>query len=180
MWIWYDIYYCYETHDQCYLQHWNLILCYYSFIFVHTIVRLSLYGIAFPFSIGDRNFCDLVVRIDTANSIGTVVECTFFQREYTCTIDYGTDPSYTNLVYRNTSYILCRMATITLSQELRGDTTYYYIVSAESDSQCLRVRGSFRAGRYRTFGIHTLEGNGTWEITWLHKVQFVHHMRTLF
>ena len=141
--------------DQCYLQHWNLILCYYSYIFVHTIARLSLYEIAFLFSTGDRNFCDLMVRVDNTYSTGTFVECVFFQKEFTCTIDYGTDLSYTNLDYSNTSSTLGRIANITLSQEIRGDTTYYYIVSAKSNSLCVRVRGSFRAGRYRNFGIHT-------------------------
>ena len=99
-----------------------------------------------------------MVRIDTTNSIGTVVECTFPQKEYICTIDYGTDQSYTNLVYRNTSYIPGRQTTITLSQELRGDTTYYYIVSAESNSLCVRVRGSFQVGRYRSFGVYKKNG----------------------
>ena len=152
--------------DQHYLQHWNLIVCYYSFIFVHTIARLSLYEIAFLFSTGDRNFCDLVVRVDTTYSTGTFVECVFFQKEYTCTIDYGTDLSYTNLdysntystlgqIYRDTSYTQGQIANITLSQEIRGDTTYYYIVSAKSNSLCVRVRGSFRAGRYRNFGVDT-------------------------
>ena len=83
------------------------------------------------------------------------MECAFFQREYTCTIDYGTDSSYTNLDYSDTSSTLGRIANITLSRELRGDTTYYYIVSAESNSLCVRVRGSFRAGRYKSFGAHT-------------------------
>ena len=95
-----------------------------------------------------------MVHIDTTNSIGAFVECTFFQREYNCTIEYGTDPSYTNLVYKDTSYTLGRQATITLSQTLRGDTTYYYIVSAERNSLCVRVWGSFQAGRYRTFGLY--------------------------
>ena len=70
------------------------------------------------------------------------------QPGYNCTIEYGTDPSYTNLIYRDTSFALGLMANITLSQELRGDIYYYYIVSAESSSQCVRVRGRFRGGRY--------------------------------
>ena len=119
---------------------------------VFIIPKFSLYGIALSFTIGSRKFDDLVAHIDT-----TFVECTFFQREYTCTIDYGTDPSYTNLVYRDTSSTSGSTATIALSQKLRGDTTYYYIVSVESDSQCVRVRGSFRAGGYRSFDVHKLE-----------------------
>ena len=87
----------------------------------------------------------LAVYINTTNSRGAFVECTF-QPGYNCTIDYGTDPSYTNLVYRDTSSTLGRIANIVLSQELRDDTTYYYIVSAESNLQCVRVRGRFRTG----------------------------------
>ena len=121
-----------------------------------------------------------MARIDTTNSMGTFVECTFFQRKYNCTIDYGTDPSYTNLIYSDTSSTLGRMATIVLSQKLRGGTPYYYIVSAESDSQCVRVRGRFREGRYRNFGVHASEKKWNLELTWLHKVWMVHHMRTLY
>ena len=88
----------------------------------------------------------LGVHIDTTNPTNVFVECTLNQPGYTCTIDYGTDPSYTNLVYRDTSSTLGRMATITLSQRLRGDTTYYYIVSAVSSSHCERIRGIFQTG----------------------------------
>ena len=87
----------------------------------------------------------LGVRVDTTKPRNVLVECTF-QPEYTCTIDYGTDPSYYNLVYRDTSSTQGRMVTITLSQRLRGETTYYYIVSAESSSQCVRVQGRFQTG----------------------------------
>ena len=87
----------------------------------------------------------LAVYINTTNSRGAFVECTF-QPGYNCTIDYGTDPSYTNLVYRDTSSTLGRMANIVLSQELRDNTAYYYIVSAESNLQCMRVRGRFKTG----------------------------------
>ena len=86
------------------------------------------------------------VHVDTTNLATVFVECTFFQPGYNCTIDYGTDPSYTNLVYRDTSSTLDRTTTITLSQRLRGNTTYYYIVSAVSSSQCVRERGRFQTG----------------------------------
>ena len=95
---------------------------------------------------------DLGVRINTTSLSSAIVECSFYQPGYTCTIDYGTDPTYTNLVYKDTSSTLGRVTIITLSQELRGDTTYYYIVSAVStSSQCVRVRGRFRAGRHMSF-----------------------------
>ena len=99
------------------------------------------------------NLVDLVVRIDTTDLSSAFVECTIFQPGYTCTIDYGTDPSYTNLDYRDTSPTLGRTATIRLSQRLRADTIYYYIVSAKSNSCCARVRGRFQPGRNKSFGV---------------------------
>ena len=89
---------------------------------------------------------EVVVDSDDAS-----VECTF-EPGYTCTIDYGTDPSYTNLVYNDTSTTMGRVTTIALSQDLQTSTTYYFIVSAESSSQCVRVRGTFQTGRWVTSG----------------------------
>ena len=117
---------------------------YYIVIGQHCI---TLYCIS---STEGRNI-DLEVHIDTTNLSNAFVECTLFQSGYNCTIEYGTDPSYTNLVNRDTSSTLGRTATIILSQELRGDTSYYYIVSAESSSQCVRVQGRFRVGRSMSF-----------------------------
>jgi len=94
----------------------------------------------------------LGAHVDTTNPSNAFVECTF-QPGYTCTIDYGTDPSYTNLVYRDTSSTQGRMATITLSQRLRGDTTYYYTVSVVSSSHCERVQGIFQTGRVIYFEV---------------------------
>ena len=88
----------------------------------------------------------LWVHVDTTNPSNVFVECTLNQPGYICTIDYGTDPSYTNLVYKDTSSTQGQMATITLSQRLSETTTYYYIVSAVSSSQCVRVQGSFETG----------------------------------
>ena len=84
----------------------------------------------------------LGVQVDFTN---TSVECTF-EPGYTCTIDYGTDPSYTNLVYRDASTTLGQVSIITLSQDFQRSTTYYFIVSANSSSQCERVHGIFRTG----------------------------------
>ena len=126
-------------------------------------------------STGGRNH-DLVVRINTTNLSSSFVECTFIQPVYTCTIDYGTDPSYTNLDYRDTSYTQGQVTTIILSQELRGDTTYYYIVSAENSSQCMKVQGKFPAGMYKSFGVYQWEIgiNGTGFITSIHGITCSH------
>ena len=87
----------------------------------------------------------LGVEVDSTNIANVFVQCTFEPGFY-CTTDYGTDPSYANLVYNDTSSTLGQVATIALSQELQRDTTYYFIVSAESSFQCVRVRGTFQTG----------------------------------
>ena len=93
----------------------------------------------------------LEIRINPINPSNVIVECTFFQPGYTCTVDYGTDPSYTNLVYRNTSFTLGQQVTITLSQRLSENTTYYYnvsVVPSESSSLRVRVQGRFCLSKY--------------------------------
>ena len=99
----------------------------------------------FFFTGGQNN--GLKVHINTTNLSSAFVVCTFVQQWYNCTIDYGTNSSYTNLVYRDTSSTLDLIANITLSERLIENTMYYYIVSAESSSQCVRVQGRFKTGK---------------------------------
>ena len=56
---------------------------------------------------------NLGVSVDTSNPASVLVECTF-EAGYTCTIVYGTDPSYTNLVYSDGSTTLGQVTTIAL------------------------------------------------------------------
>ena len=105
--------------------------------------RLSL-------STGSVNLLEVVV--DSTNPARTSVEC-MFEPRYNCTIDYGTDSSYTNLVYSDNSITHDRMTIITLSQEIQRNTNYYFIVSALSSSQCERVRGTFRTGECINCGV---------------------------
>jgi len=90
------------------------------------------------------------VVVDSTNPASTYVEC-MFEPGYSCTIDYGTDPYYTNLVYSDTSTTLGQVTTITLSQEIQRNTTYYFIVSANNSLWCERVRGTFRTGGWMNF-----------------------------
>lgn len=98
------------------------------------------------FSTGVTN-ADLEVCVDSTNTVNASVEC-MSEPGYTCTIEYGTDPSYTNLLYIDNSTTVSQVATINLSLELQRNTTYYYIVSAKSGSQCVGVRGTFQTGVY--------------------------------
>ena len=115
------------------------------YVTVNAIKRKENSAVLHPLSphAGDKNV-DFDVYINITNPPNTTVEC-FFQPEYTCTIDYGTDSSYTNLVYSDSNSTLNETTTIALSRRIRRGTTYYYIVSAESSSQCVRVRGAFQA-----------------------------------
>ena len=100
------------------------------------------------FSIDGTNVNILEVRVDSTDPSNAFVECTFIESMYNCTIQYGTGPFYTNLTNEDTSFTLGRMATITLSQQLKRNTNYYYTVSAKSSSYCVRVQGRFRTGEY--------------------------------
>ena len=106
----------------------------------------------------------LRVDVDSTNIENAFVNCSF-EPVYTCSIDYGTDPSYTNLTYSDTSSTLGQVTTIALSQDLQRNTDYYFIVSAESTSQCVRLRGTFRTGGWINSSVHrdsvyTRKGDG--------------------
>ena len=92
----------------------------------------------------------LEVDIDSTNVVNPLVRCQF---EPGFTIDYGIDPLYTDLTGRDTTSTLGRVTTITFSQDLIGDTTYYFSVSAESTSICERVCGIFRIGGCKNSGV---------------------------
>ena len=94
----------------------------------------------------------LRVAVDSTRTTNAIVECTF-EPDYDCTIYYGTNSSYTNLVYSDTSSTMGEVASITLFQELQRETLYFFIVTAESNSQCARVRGSFQTGGYMNSGV---------------------------
>ena len=61
----------------------------------------------------------------------------------TCTVQYGTDPTYVNLPYTDSSIDTnVNNVTVPLSTPLLASTLYYYVVS----SMGVRVQGTFRTG----------------------------------
>ena len=61
----------------------------------------------------------------------------------TCTIQYGTDPTYMNLPYTDSSNGTdVYNVTVPLSTPLQGNTHYYYVVS----SMGVKIQGSFQTG----------------------------------
>ena len=61
----------------------------------------------------------------------------------TCTIQYGTDPTYVNLSYNDSSTgTNVNSLTVPLSTPLQANTLYYYVVF----SMGVRVQGIFSSG----------------------------------
>ena len=61
----------------------------------------------------------------------------------TCTIQYGTDPTYVNLPNTDSSTgTNVNSITVPLSAPLQTDTLYYYVVS----SMGVRMQGTFHSG----------------------------------
>ena len=61
----------------------------------------------------------------------------------TCTIQYGTDPTYVNLPYNDSSTATnVNSLTVPLSTPLQANTLYYYVVF----SMGVRMQGIFSSG----------------------------------
>ena len=61
----------------------------------------------------------------------------------TCTVQYGTDPTYVNLPNTDSSTgTNVNSVTVPLSAPLEADTVYYYVVS----SMGVRMQGTFHSG----------------------------------
>ena len=61
----------------------------------------------------------------------------------TCTIQYGTDPTYVNLTNTDSSTATnVKTVTVPLTTALQANTVYYYVVS----SMGVRMQGTFYSG----------------------------------
>ena len=66
----------------------------------------------------------------------------------TCTIQYGTDPTYMNLPNTDSSSgINVNNVTVPLSIPLQGDTLYYYVAS----SRGVQIQGNFHTGKCNSY-----------------------------
>ena len=89
-----------------------------------------------------NNVLDVVVDVGAPE-----VTCQFLNgpvTSVTCTIQYGTDPTYVNLPYIDSSNGTTVInVTVSLSTPLEGNTLYYYVAS----SMRVRLQGSFHTGK---------------------------------
>ena len=87
-----------------------------------------------------------------------VVTCQFLNGPVTsaaCTIQYGTDPTYRNLPYTDSSNgTNVNNVTVLLSTPLQSGTLYYYVAS----SMGVLLQGSFQTGvlNYLTRAFHVM------------------------
>ena len=74
----------------------------------------------------------------------------------TCTIQYGTDPTYVNLPYNDSSTgTTVNNVTVPLSAPLQANTLYYYLVS----SMGVRMQGIFSSGKSHYLACRNITGN---------------------
>ena len=82
------------------------------------------------------------------------LQCTFlsgFAGTAHCTVQYGTDPTYTNLPYSAESTetgTVGNSLSVVLRERLNSSTVYYYTVSAVSGDVTVTVRGTFTTPQY--------------------------------
>ena len=92
--------------------------------------------------------------LDSTNTVFSVslgvceITCQFLNGPVdsaTCTVQYGTDPTYVDLPNTDSSTgTNVSSVTVPLSTPLQTDTDYYYVVS----SMGVRIQGMFRTGTY--------------------------------
>ena len=85
------------------------------------------------------------------------LNCTFlsgFTSSAHCTVQYGTDPTYTNLQYSAESTetgTAGDTVSVVLREQLNSSTVYYYTVSAVSGDVTVTVQGNFTTPQYSKY-----------------------------
>ena len=115
------------------------------------LMQISTFMPHFSLSSGSMNTL-LEVDIDTTNVANPLVQCQF-EPGFTCTIDYGIDPLYTNLTGRETTSTLGRVTTHYL---LPGPHRRHHLLLHCVCREYLPVCETFRTGGW----IHS---GGSWQ-----------------
>ena len=128
----------------CVLLYKNVCSVFSAFIVVVVVFVVVIYDVII-----------FVSPLDSTNNIFSVtidveapeVTCQFLNgpvTSATCTIEYGTDPTYVNLPNTDSSSgIKVINVTVPLSTPLQGDTFYYYVVF----SMGVQMQGTFHTGK---------------------------------
>ena len=92
--------------------------------------------------------------VDKSSPTDAQLQCTFlsgFTGSDHCTVQYGTDPTYTNLPYSvesNDTGTAGDSISVVLRERLNSLTDYYYTVSAVSGDLTMTVRGNFTTPQF--------------------------------
>ena len=98
--------------------------------------------------------------VDVSLPTNATVICTFlsgFTGSAHCQVQYGTDPTYTNLPYSAESTESGRAGDtviVVLRQRLKSLSLYYYTVSAVSGDVTVTVQGTFTTPQYSMCNVH--------------------------
>ena len=95
--------------------------------------------------------------VDVSSPRDAKLNCIFlhvFWGSARCTVEYGTDPTYTNLPYSAESTengTAGDTVSVVLRERLNSSTVYYYTVSAVSGDITVKVRGTFITPLYSEY-----------------------------
>ena len=95
--------------------------------------------------------------VDLSFPADAQLQCTFlsgFTGSTQCTVQYGTDPTYTNLPYSAESTetgTAGDTVSVILRERLNSSTVYYYTVSAVSGGATVTVQGTFTTLQYSKY-----------------------------
>ena len=106
---------------------------------------------------GTTNIFLTLEVVNVSSPIDAQLQCMFlsgFNSSAHCTVQYGTDPTYTNLPYSaesNETAIAGDSVRVVLREQLNSSTLYYYNVSADDGDVTVTVLGTFTTPQYSKY-----------------------------
>ena len=110
--------------------------------------------VIFPPTLGTANDVLRVKVLNVSFPANVQLQCTFlsgFTGSARCRVQYGTDPTYMNLLYSvesDDTGTAGETVSVVLRERLNSSTVYYYTVSAVSGDVTVLVQGSFVTPHY--------------------------------
>ena len=106
---------------------------------------------------GTTNIFLTLEVVNVSSPIDAQLQCMFlsgFNSSAHCTVQYGTDPTYTNLPYSaesNETAIAGDSVSVVLREQLNSSTLYYYNVSGDDGDVTVTVLGTFTTPQYSKY-----------------------------
>ena len=106
---------------------------------------------------GTTNIFLTLEVVNVSSPVDAQLQCMFlsgFNSSAHCTVQYGTDPTYTNLPYSaesNETAIAGDTVSVVLREQLNSSTLYYYNVSTDDGDVTVTVLGTFTTPQYSKY-----------------------------